>query len=77
MHSPVTQDIVVSQEEITPTDSRGWGRKQFQGGGKKQKQRALVETSLTTREDGETAVAEGNALYLFLPGIYTGRSSPG
>ena len=29
MHSPVTQDTVVSQEEINPANSRGWGRKQF------------------------------------------------
>ena len=59
MYSPVTQDTVVSLEEITPAVSRVWRRKQFQGGKQNGNKRASVETSLTTREDGETAVAGG------------------
>ena len=77
MHSPVTQDTVVSQGEITSAESRGRGGGSSSKAGNKTEARE-VETSLTTREDGEIAVAGGNSsFYLFLSGIYTGRSSPG
>ena len=65
----------LSSEEISLSDLRGQGREMGNSSGRetKQKQRASVDTSLTTHEDGETAVAGGNSLfYLFLPGIYTG-----
>ena len=76
MHSPVTQDTVVSQGEITPAESRGWGRKRFLGGKQNGSKRASVETSLTNREDGETAVAGGEFIlsFYFFPIFISGEA---
>ena len=62
IHSPVTQDNFVSKGEIAPAESRGSGDGSSSKAGNKTEAREpqlKVETSLTTREDGETAVAGG------------------